>query len=321
MILNEKQYMERSRKALNMQNQPFSMYSSIVDGIVTDPVLMNIPLEDHLVHRGDGVFEMFKCVGGGIYNLDAHLQRLAISAAAIDLKPPSPIKQIHEIVLETVNASGQQDCAIRVFISRGPGGFGVNPYDCPSSQLYVVVSRLPPPFMTLHPEGAIVVTTSIPIKPAFFAVMKTCNYLPNVLMKKEAIDAGGHFPAAFDGAGHLTEGATENFGIVTADGELRCPRLNHVLCGTTMTRAMELAACLVKDGRLNAVKFGDVTREDMYKAREIMIFGTTTDVTHVRQFDKHRLPPERPVFEALSGLLLADIHKVRPCPCFRPSQY
>ncbi len=311
MILGEKQYMERRRAALNIQNQPFSMYSSLVDGIVTDPVLMSIPLDDHLVHRGDGVFEMFKCVNGAIYNLDAHLHRLTCSADALSLALPCSVERIQEIVLETVSVAECGDCAIRIFISRGPGGFGVNPYDCPSSQLYVVVSRLPPPFMTLHPEGAIVITTSIPIKPAFFAVMKTCNYLPNVLMKKEAIDAGGHFPAAFDTSGKLTEGATENFGVVTPDWELRCPRLSNVLCGTTMARVMELAEGLVEDGRLCAVNFGDITRNDIHSAREVLIFGSTIDVTHVLQFDKHRLPPERPIFEALSNLLLADIYQGR----------
>jgi len=30
----------------------FAMYSSIHGGVVTDPVLMTLPVDDHLVHRG-----------------------------------------------------------------------------------------------------------------------------------------------------------------------------------------------------------------------------------------------------------------------------
>ena len=43
---------------------------------MTDPRLMTIPLDDHLVHRGDGVFEALAIVGGKVYQLDAHLARL-----------------------------------------------------------------------------------------------------------------------------------------------------------------------------------------------------------------------------------------------------
>jgi 4-amino-4-deoxychorismate lyase len=35
----------------------FAMYSSLVGGIITDPALMVLPLDDHMVHRGHGVFD------------------------------------------------------------------------------------------------------------------------------------------------------------------------------------------------------------------------------------------------------------------------
>jgi len=33
------------------------MYSSVVGGIVLDPSMMVIPIDDHMVHRGHGVFD------------------------------------------------------------------------------------------------------------------------------------------------------------------------------------------------------------------------------------------------------------------------
>ena len=60
-----------------------AMYSSVYGGIVTDPTLMMIPADDHVVHRGDGVFDVAKCVEGGVYQFDGHLDRLLRSAAAI----------------------------------------------------------------------------------------------------------------------------------------------------------------------------------------------------------------------------------------------
>lgn len=309
MILNRDQYFERLRLAPKDYHANYlSMYSSLVDGIVTDPLLMCVPLDDHLVHCGDGIFEAFKCVGGGVYNLRAHMQRLTLSASAISLALPQTLDRIEHTIFDTIRVSAARDCYVRVFVSRGPGSFGVSPYESPSSQLYVIVTRLPPPFMTQHPDGAIVITSTIPIKPPFFAVIKACNYLPNVLTKKEAIDAGAHFAAAFDPAGFLAEGATENIGIVTVDGALRCPRLDNVLCGTTMSRAFELATGLVANGLLTSVGYGDITQNDIANAREMLIFGTTTDVTRVCRFDRRDMPSACPVFEALSQLLLDDIN-------------
>jgi branched-chain amino acid aminotransferase len=309
MILNRDLYFERLQQAQQpFQRHYLAMYSSLAGGIVTDPLLMSIPLDDHLVHRGDGVFEMFKCLDGGIYNLKAHLERLQASSGTIGLALPQSPAQMQQTVIETIRAACVRDCAVRVFVSRGPGSFGVNPYDCPASQLYVIVSVLPPAFMTAHPQGATVITSAIPIKHPFFATMKNCNYLPNVLMKKEAIDAGADFSVAFDASGHLAEGATENVGIVSEAGALVCPRLGNVLCGTTMSRALELAKTLVAEGVLQKAGYDDITRDEIRLAREMLIFGTTTDVTFVRRFDARDMPGHRPVFEALSRLLLDDIH-------------
>ena len=175
------------------QAQYFAMYSSVFDAIVTDPVLMLVPVDDHMVHRGDGVFETFKCVGGALYNLNAHLDRVENSAAMIELAVPMARRELVDGIIATVRAGGQRDCLVRLLVSRGPGSFGVSPYDCPKPQIYIAVSRLPVAFMTAHPEGARVRTSRIPAKDAFFARTKNCNYLANALMKKEAVDAGVDF--------------------------------------------------------------------------------------------------------------------------------
>ncbi|HQE25472.1 MAG TPA: aminotransferase class IV, partial [Candidatus Atribacteria bacterium] len=111
----------------------FAMYSSLWGGVVKDPALMVIPLDDHMVHRGDGIFEAFKCVNGHIYNLDAHLSRLENSARLISLHLPFDLETIKEIALKTVAIAGVKDCIIRVYVSRGLGNaFSCSPVDCRS---------------------------------------------------------------------------------------------------------------------------------------------------------------------------------------------
>jgi branched-subunit amino acid aminotransferase/4-amino-4-deoxychorismate lyase len=299
--------MESKRRPFH--DKYFSMYSSVYGGIVTDPILMMLPIDDHLVHRGDGVFETFKCVEGRIYNMRAHLVRFEHAMSLLEHRLPDTIENIGNIVVETVRAGGRQECLVRVIISRGPGSLGVDPNDCPESQLYVVVYNLKKPFMVLHPEGASMKASSVPVKKPFFAGVKSCNYLPNVLMKKESVELGVDFVAGFDEEGMLAEGATENVGIVTQDRRLLFPKTEGVLCGTTMMRIMDLAAPLVASDELSEVCFADISKNVLADAAEILVTGTTPNLTTVTEFEGEPVGDGKPgpIFVKLSALLLDDI--------------
>ena len=289
--------------------QYFAMYSSVLGGLVTDPRLMLVPVDDHLVHRGDGVFETFKCMAGRLYNLAAHLDRLETSARAIALAPPVPRADLVDIIVQTLRAGGRRDALVRLLLARGPGSLGVNPYDCPGPALYVVAYALPPPFMALHPGGARVRTVDVPVKPGFLAAIKSVNYLPNVRMKMQAADAGADFAAAFDEHGLLSEGATENIALVTRARELRVPRPGRILPGTTQQRVLELARDLVPAGRPAAIGAADLRLEDVRAAAEALIFGTTPDVTAVVEWDGRPVGDGQPgpVYQALSRRLAEDM--------------
>ena len=288
----------------------YAMYSSWWDGITTDPNLMVVPADDHMVHRGDGLFETFKCVDGAIYNLAAHLDRLEGGARTIALELPWSRADFERIVGAVLRAGGRRDALVRVFVSRGPGGHSANPYECPRPLLMVLAIRLPPPFMELHPEGAKVGVSGVPHKDGFFAQVKSVNYLPNVLMKKQAVDAGLDFMLGFDKNGHMTELPTENFGIVTAGGVLRVPKPEHILLGTTMLRVLELARRqLVPAGVLAGVEEADVPRAELEQAAEMLVFGTTPNVTAVTEFAGRPVGDGRPgpVWRELSRIFEDDL--------------
>ena len=63
------------------------MYSSEIGGIITNPNLMVISLDDHMVHRGHGVFDTIYVHDKVIYNSQKLIERLINSAkgAKIDL--------------------------------------------------------------------------------------------------------------------------------------------------------------------------------------------------------------------------------------------
>ena len=287
----------------------YAMYSSVWDAIVLDPAFMMIPIDDHMVHRGDGVFEVFKHVNGIFYNLDAHLRRLRKSAAALELCLNMTDNELRGAIDATVQAGGRGDCVVRLFVSRGTGGFGANPYECDSSQLYIVVTELPVPFMKTHPQGARMASSGIRQKPPEAAGIKSMNYLVNVLMKKESIDKGVDFVAGFDDRGFLTEGATENIGIVTKKGELLFPCAETILPGTTMERLIELAETAVDGRTLLCVDRCDITREMMQASAEIILVETTINAVATVMFDGSPVGDGAPgpVYKLLDELLVRDM--------------
>ncbi len=273
------QHLQNNRSVY--QETYLSMYSTWYAGIVTDPALMLVPIDDHMVHRGDGIFEAFKCVQGNIYLLGAHLDRLQRSAELIDLNWPMSRSAMQEAIMETIRAGNKRDALIRLYVSRGPGDFSPNPYASTGSQLYIVATSLSEPEAQIREQGCSLAFSRVPLKPGIFSTVKSCNYLPNALMKKEAVDLGVDYTVGLNEQGCLAEGPTENLGLVSQDCKLLVPGFERILRGTTLIRAMHLAQELMDTGDLNAILEVDLRPDDLMQAKEVILFGTTIDALPV----------------------------------------
>jgi branched-chain amino acid aminotransferase len=283
-IVNDLQWMRQEH-----HREYLAMYSSWFGGILRDPPFMLLPVDDHMVHRGDGVFEAMKLLPGGIYLLERHLDRLERSAGMISLPWPVERDELREIVLETARAAETERGCLRLFLSRGPGDFSPSPAGSVGSQLYIVVTTLPSPSRDALELGCSLRTSRVPMKSGLFAKVKSCNYLPNALMAQEARDMGVDFAISRDEEGYLGEGATENFGMVTGEDELVVPSFRRVLDGTTAVRVMELARELLAKGQLRGVEERRVRVEDFLEAKEVFAVGTTVDLLPVVQFEGERI--------------------------------
>src|ERR1044071_2935590 len=88
-ILDEAQTVAELRALRAKQPVDYwAFYSSQLKGIVTDASLMVLPFDDHIVHRGHGIFDTAAIVAGKIYDLDAHLDRFLKSAERSKLRLP-----------------------------------------------------------------------------------------------------------------------------------------------------------------------------------------------------------------------------------------
>jgi 4-amino-4-deoxychorismate lyase len=287
----------------------FAFYSSQMEGIVTDPALMVIPFDDHIVHRGHGIFDTAGLFNGRIYDLEAHLDRFLLSAERSKLRLPASRAEMRDIIIRTTAASGQRDGSIRYWISSGPGSLELSPAAGADPGFFVMI------FAGLtYPErwvtaGARVMTTTYPIKAPIYAITKATNYLPNVLMQMEAKEKGFDNGVFIDENGHVGESSNMNVAFVTSDGVLAHPRFDHILAGCTSLRLLELAETLRSQGLITGIAVRDIPVAEARASREMMLMGSSVQVVSIVQWDDQMIGDGKPgpVARALFGLLEEDM--------------
>lgn len=279
-----------------------AFYDHRLGAIFTNPRLMLIPLDDHLVHRGDGIFEALRFEDGAIYQLDEHLSRLERSAKAIDLALPVPLSEIDLLIRQVCLASKAAAGNVMLLAGRGPGGFTLDIRECPEPSLYIVARRFSPIPESFWENGVSAVRTRVPAKQGWMSQIKSVNYLPNVLMKKDAIEQGADYPLCFDDEGFLAEGSTENVVLVDGQRNLVVPELRNALSGTTLLRAMHLA------GEIMPVLSRPVLEDELYDFQEVILLGTSIDAIGVVRYNGRVIGTGRPgpVSAKLRQLLIAD---------------
>jgi len=312
--LNTEQVLENLRSLRARQPVKYSaFYSSQLGGVVTDPALMVIPFDDHMVHRGHGIFDTAGIVNGKIYDLEAHLDRFVRSAQRSNLPLPGSREQMRDLIIKTVALSRQRDGAIRYWLSSGPGSLELSPAPGAEAGFFVMVfAGLSYPDRWYN-EGLKVMTTTFPIKPPLYAITKSTNYLPNVLMQMEAKQAGLDNGVFLDESGNVGESSNMNVAFVTQDGVFRHPKFDRILSGCTSLRLLELAPELVQQGLVAGVEVSDIPATDARAAQEMMLIGSSIKVASIVEWDGAKIGDGRPgpIAKALLALLEEDMRTGR----------
>jgi 4-amino-4-deoxychorismate lyase len=272
----------------------YAMYSSILGGIVTDPALMVVPLDDHMVHRGHAVFDTATLTHGMLYQLDPHLDRLIKSAGGARIALPFARERLREIILATAAASRQREGSVRYWLSAGPGGYGLGPSECVGSSFFVIVFKQEAYPETYYRQGIEIITSQVPIKPPLFARIKSTNYLPNVLVVMEAKDRGADNGVFIDQRGMVAESSNMNVAFVTKERVFRHPPFDAILSGITIQRVLHFAERLVQQGALSSVKLADIPIDEGREAAEMMLIGSSIKVAPVVAWDGKKIGDGNP---------------------------
>jgi len=294
-VLTRDEAIARLQDAVHAKASNFyAMYSSALGGIVTDPALMVLPLDDHMVHRGHSVFDTATLTGGMLYQLDPHLDRLLRSAELARVPLPFPREELRQIILDTAAASRQREGSVRYWLSAGPGGFGLGPAECVGSSFYVIVFNQELYPASYYTDGVKVITSNVPIKPPLFARIKSTNYLPNVLVVLEAKDRSADNGIFIDQHGMVAESSNMNVAFVTKDCVFRHPVFDAILSGITIQRVLQFAERLVQQGDLKEIRLADVSVSEGREAAEMMLIGSSIKIAPVVEWDGRPIGDGKP---------------------------
>jgi 4-amino-4-deoxychorismate lyase len=268
--------------------------------------------------RGEAVFEAMRVYGGRPFRLHAHLDRLAASAAAIDLPLPAGLE---ELAGRAVAAAGAGDAVLRLICTKGPEGSGRrgpgNPEGVPRSDkedlrrgapvgregsgedgpaAFAICSDIPAWFEEERRRGlrlVLLTTATDPLlraaSPWLLAGVKTISYALNMAAQRAARARGADDAVLVGLGGELLEAPTANLWWRVGD-TLHTPGLElGILAGITRAAVADLAPGL----GLKALD-GVFTAEDLTAADEAFLSSSTREIMPVVEVDGTPIATARP---------------------------
>lgn len=248
-----------------------------------------IPVTDHAVLFGDGVFDSLFVWDGFIHKIDAHLARLYRGAHSIKLEIPMSPAELKEVIAETVRRNGLRRAYIKVVVSRGVGSEPrMDPRGCTPSVIVIVG----PYIHLVNPKqetGLRIKISSVRRIPAecLDAKIKSLNYLNLILARLEAIEAGVDEAILLDPRGFVCEGPGYNL-FAVAGRTLSTPAEN-ILHGITRDDVFELCQ---REGL--PVRVANLTPYDLYVADEVFFCSSSVGITGVVEIDGRQIGTGKP---------------------------
>ena len=256
-----------------------------------------IPLEDAKISVldrgfifGDAVYEVWRAVGGQLFEPDRHLARLASGLKDIHIAPPADSKRdgllkISDRLMRDNNLSGGE-ASLFLEISRGTAP-RAHAYPKPpvAPTVFIMASEFQPPEELRGRGGAVICIDDVRWNRCN---VKTTQLLPNVMAKQEAAEHDA-LDAIFVRDGLLTETSHANV-MAVIDGAVWTHPINgHVLPGVTRDIVLEIAASLGITVREMPIQLADLP-----KVTEMFLTGTLSDVMPIVTVDGKKVGDGRP---------------------------
>ena len=251
-----------------------------IDDALREPGDDRIPVSDHGLLYGDGIFEGIRVYARRVFRLDAHLERLAVGARFVGIELPGGVDRMRQIVLDTARALGRDEAYLRLIVTSGEGPLGVDRgrvprVICIADEFQLISSEQRARGMTLA-TASLRRSGDDGVDPR----VKSLNYLTSVLARNEARRVGADDALLLNREGCVAEASISNV-FVYRRGVLRTPSgLDGALEGITRGAVLDLAQSL---GIPTSVE--RIARLDLLAADEVFLTGTGIEIVGVRSLD------------------------------------
>ncbi|MEJ2855345.1 MULTISPECIES: aminodeoxychorismate lyase [unclassified Saccharothrix] len=271
---------------------------ALLDGTRADPDSPLIRVDDLGLMRGDGVFETILVVDGKPRELAPHLDRLARSAAMLDL--PDPDRAGFERAVEVVlgNWTGGREIALKLVMTRGVEGGDGTP------TAFALGMDISPKVLAQRAEGLAAVTLDRGIEPGLMdrapwllLSAKSLSYAVNMAALREAERRGAAEVVFTTSSGSVLEGPTST--VVVARGRtLTTPPSDlGILPGTTQAALFRAAS---RAGW--QVEVAPIEVDELYGADAVVLASSVRKLTRVHTLDGKSLPDSTAVHAELADL-------------------
>lgn len=256
-----------------------------LDGALLDPADARVPVSDHGLTVGDGVFETLRTApepGGDRwvpFAVTRHLGRLRRSLAGLGLELDRTDDELRE-AMHAVACHIEGPGRVRLTVTGGPGPLGSARSGEPLT-VFVAGSEIDG-----WPEtGEAVTVPWVRNERSAVAGLKTTSYAENVVALARAKEQGASEAIFANTAGHLCEGTGSNVFVVVG-GRLATPPLSSgCLAGITRELVCEVADVVEEDLPLSALE----------KADEVFLTSSTRDVQGQHRVDARTFQAPGPV--------------------------
>jgi len=252
-----------------------------VGGVLVSRREAKVSVFDSSVQGGDAVWEGLRVYDGGVFKLDAHLDRLRASAHALAFREIPEREEIKHAVFETLKANGMRDGAhIRLTLTRGPKvTSGMSPRFNRAGCCLIVLAEWKAP--VYGSRGIRLITASVRrhSPQTLDSKIHHNNLLNNILAKIEAEAAGADDAVMLDLEGFVSETNATNL-FMAKSGEILTPRADSCLPGITRAVVIELAresGIPCRETRLSLTQ--------LYTADEVFTTGTLGELAAVLEID------------------------------------
>lgn len=270
---------------------------AFLDGTLADAETPHIRVDDLGLLRGDGIFETILVVDGKPRELEPHLDRLARSAAMLDLPEPDRAAWERATRLVIDNWPDSSEIAIKLVYTRGIEG---DPDSTPTA--FALGMPIDDRVKRARAEGIAAVTLERGIDPGLterapwlLLGAKSLSYGVNMAAVREATRRGAADVIFTATDGSVLEGPTSS--VIVAKGRTLYtpPPTLGILPGTTqgsVFRAAENAGW--------TTKVEPVSAAELSAADGVFLASSVRKLTRVHTLDGERLPDSTPLHAELA---------------------